>query len=42
MSEFIGPPQDFPKQFPGHGDFGQLERHVPAMADNFGPDLDQP
>ncbi len=34
------PPQDFPKQVPGHGDFGQLERDVPAMAANFGPDLD--
>ena len=40
-SQFIDPPQDFPKQVPGHGDFGQLERDVPAMADNFGPDLDQ-
>jgi hypothetical protein len=34
-------PQDFPKQVPGHGDFGQLERDVPTMADHFGPDLDQ-
>ncbi len=33
-------PQDFPKQVPGHGNFGQLERDVPAMADNFAPDLD--
>ncbi len=40
-SQFIDPPQDFPKQVPGHGDFGHLERDVPAMADNFGPDLDQ-
>jgi hypothetical protein len=40
-SQFIDPPQDFPKQVPGHSDFGQLERDVPAMADNFGPDLDQ-
>ncbi len=39
-SLFIAPPQDFPKQVPGHGDFGQLERDVPAMAANFGPDLD--
>ncbi len=38
--QFIDPPQDFPKQVPGHGDFGQLERDVPAMAANFGPDLD--
>ncbi len=36
-SQFIDPPQDFPKQVPGHGDFGQLERDVPAMAANFGP-----
>ncbi len=51
-SQFIEPPQDFPKQVPGHGDFGQLgpiganwgqlERDVPAMADNFGADLDHP
>ncbi len=27
-SQFIDPPQDFPKQVPGHGDFGQLERDV--------------
>ncbi len=40
-SQFIDPPQDFLKQVPRHGDFGQLERDVPAMADNFGPDLDQ-
>ena len=39
-SQFIDPPQDFPKQVPGHGDFGQLERDVAAMAANFGPDLD--
>ncbi len=39
-SQFIDLPQDFPKQVPGHGDFGQLERDVPAMAANFGPDLD--
>ncbi len=39
-SQFIDPPQDFPKQVPGHGEFGQLERDVPAMAANFGPDLD--
>jgi hypothetical protein len=25
-SQFIDPPQDFPKQVPGHGNFGQLER----------------
>ncbi len=39
-SQFIDPPRDFPKQVPGKGDFGQLERDVPAMAANFGPDLD--
>ncbi len=38
--QFIDPPHDFQKQDPGHGDFGQLERDVPAMAANFGPDLD--
>ena len=37
----IDPPQDFPKRFPGRGDFGQLERDVSAMADNFGADLDR-
>ncbi len=41
-SQFIDPPQDFPKQVPGDGDFSQLERDVPAMADNFGADLDHP
>ena len=40
-SQFIHPPQDFPKQVPGHADFGQLEHDVPAIADNFGPNLDQ-
>ncbi len=40
-SQFIDPPQDFPKQVPGHGDFGKLEHDVAAVADNFGPDLDQ-
>jgi hypothetical protein len=42
-SQFIDPPQDFPKQVPGHGDFGQLERDVAVatMADKFGPALDQ-
>ena len=27
-SQFIDSLQDFPKQVPGHSDFGQLERHV--------------
>jgi hypothetical protein len=40
-SQFIHPPQDFPKQVPGHADFGQLERDVPAMADDLGADLDE-
>ncbi len=40
-SQFIDPPQDFPKQVPGHGDFGQLEPDVATMADNFDADLDQ-
>ncbi len=40
-SQFIDPPQDFPKQVPRHGDFGQLERDVPGMAHDLGPDLDQ-
>ncbi len=40
-SQFIDPPQDFPKQAPRHGNLRQLERDVATMADNFGPDLDQ-
>ncbi len=40
-SKFIDPPQDFPKHVPGHGDFGQLERDVPTVAHDPGPDLDQ-
>ncbi len=36
-SQFIDPPQDFPKQVPEHGDFGQLERDVPAMVHDLGP-----
>ncbi len=38
--QLIDPPQAFLKQIPGHGDLGQLERDVPAVAANFGPDLD--
>ncbi len=41
-SQAVNQAQDFPKQVPGHGDFGQLEREVAAMADNFGADFDQP
>ncbi len=40
-SQFIDPPQDFPKQVPRHGNLRQLERDVATGADNFGPDLDQ-
>jgi hypothetical protein len=38
-SQFIDPPQDFPKQVPGHADFGHLERDVPAMTDDLCADL---
>ncbi len=41
-SQFIDPPQEFLKQVPGHGDFGQLcqsEGNVPPMTNNFGPIL---
>ncbi len=40
-SQFIDTPQDFSKQVPGHGDFGQLERDVATVAHDLGPDLDQ-
>ncbi len=40
-SKSIDPPQDFPKQVPGHGDFGQLERDVPPVTDDLGTDLHQ-
>ena len=40
-SQFIGPPQGSRKQVPGHGDFGQLERDVPAVAHDLGANLDQ-
>ncbi len=40
-SQFIDPPQDIPKQVPGHGDFGQLERDVAAVLYHPGADLDQ-
>ena len=39
--QFIDPPQDFSKQVPGHGDFGQMERDVATVAHDLGPDLDQ-
>ena len=40
-TRFIDPPQDFPKQVPGHGDLGQLEPGVAAMADDPGADIDR-
>ena len=40
-SQIIDQAQDFPEQFLRHGDLGQLERDVPAMADDLGADLDQ-
>ncbi len=40
-SQIINQAQDFPEQFPRHRHLGQLERDVPAMADNFGSDLHQ-
>ncbi len=39
-SQIINQAQDFPEQTSRHGNFGQLERDVPAMAATFGPDLD--
>ena len=40
-SQIIDQAQDFPEQFLRHGNLGQLERDVPAMADDLGADLDQ-
>ena len=40
-SQFIDPPQDFPKQAPRHGNLCQLERDISAMADRLCADLDQ-
>ena len=40
-SQIINQAQDFLEQASRHRHLGQLERDVPAMADNFGPDLDQ-
>ena len=42
MTSVIGAPRDFQKQVPGHDDFDQLERDIPAMAHDRGPDLDHP
>ncbi len=41
-SQIINQAQDFPEQFPRHRHLGQLERDVPAMADNLGSDLGLP
>ncbi len=40
-SQFIDPPQDFPKQVPRHGNLRELERDVPPMADDLRADLNQ-
>ncbi len=40
-SQIINQAQDFPEQASRHGNLGQLERDVPAMADHFSTDLDQ-
>ncbi len=40
-SQIINQAQDFLKQASRHVNFGQLERDVPAMADDLGPDLHQ-
>ena len=40
-SQIIDQVQDFPQQFLRHGNLGQLERDVPAMADHLRVDLDQ-
>ena len=31
-TRLVDPPQDFPKQVPGHGDFRHLERDVATMS----------
>jgi len=40
-SQIINQAQDFPEQFPRHGNLRQLERDVAAMSDNLGTDLHQ-
>ena len=40
-SQIIDQAQDFPEQFLRHGNLGQLERDIPAVADDLGADLDQ-
>jgi len=39
--QIIDQVQDFPEQFPRHRHLGQLERDVPAMADDLGSNLHQ-
>ena len=40
-SQIINQAQDFPEQFPRHGNLGQLERDIAAVAHDLGADLDQ-
>ena len=40
-SQIINQAQDFPEQFPRHGNLGQLESDIATMADDLGPDFDQ-
>ncbi len=40
-SQIIDQTQDFPEQCLRHGNLGQLERDIPAMADHFRTDLHQ-
>ncbi len=39
--QIIDQAQDFPEQFLWHGNLGQLERDIAAMADHLRADLDQ-
>ncbi len=41
MARIINQAQDFPEWVSRYCHLGQLERDVPAMADNLGVDLDQ-
>ncbi len=38
-SQFIDPPQEFPKQVPRHGNLRQLERDVATVPDDLAPIL---
>ncbi len=40
-SQIINQAQDFPEQFPRHGNLGQLERDVPTVPLHLRPDLHQ-